>query len=98
MKRRKWYLVTMMLVLALVLAACGGEETPAEEPAEAPAAEQAEEAAAEESEPAEVELEGASIKVWFGSVGDEAGSYGQLIEQFEAETGATVEVVSKTCL
>lgn len=100
MSRKLWQLLAVLTVIALVVTACGGgaTEQPAEQaPADEGAAEQPAEGAAEEEAAApgesEVQLEGANIKVWFGSVGDEVGSYGELIDQFEAETGATVEVV-----
>ncbi len=39
------------------------------------------------------DYEGVTINAFFGSVGDELGSYTRLIENFEEQTGITVEVV-----
>ncbi len=94
MKKKFWLLLTLVLAMALTLAACGGgATTPA---AEQPAAEEpaAEQPAAEEPAAEEKSFEGVTIKVFLGQVGDEAGSYGQLIEQFTADTGIKVEVVA----
>lgn len=117
------YLVTLLVVLALITAACGGGETteapaqqdgaaevPAASEEQAPAAEEsAAEAPASSEEGASVETSGASLpsadfltrdyegttlRVFFGPAGDEAGTYGDLVAQFEAETGITVDVVT----
>jgi trehalose/maltose transport system substrate-binding protein len=100
-KNYRSFLLVLMLMMALVVSACSASEpAPTEAPkVEEPKAEEpkAEEPKAEEpkaEEPAAgKKFEGTTIKVWFGSVGDEAGSYGELIANFEAETGAVVEVV-----
>jgi trehalose/maltose transport system substrate-binding protein len=93
MKKNFWLLLSLLVVVALVIAACGGAaEQPAEEAAAPAEGAPAEEAAAPAEE--EVQMEGASIKVWFGPAADEAGSHGDLIAQFEEATGATVEVVT----
>jgi trehalose/maltose transport system substrate-binding protein len=104
MSKRLWLLLALLVATALLVAACGGggggeaaqpqaEEQKAEEKAEeAMPEEKAEEAMPEEK--AEVATEGVTIKVFFGAVGNEAESYGNLINQFQEETGATVEVVT----
>jgi trehalose/maltose transport system substrate-binding protein len=89
------------MVLALVVAACGGaaEQPATPAPAEEGAAEQPAEGAPAEEEAAapgeaEVQTEGVTIKAFFGpATGGYDATYGDLIAQFEAETGATVEVV-----
>ena len=102
MKKNVQLLLGLFLVFALLLAACGGGDAPAEEPAaEAPAAEEepaAEEAA--EEEPAEEEAmeeeameEGVTITFFGGEPGPRDEALGPLIEEFEAMTGHTVEVV-----
>ena len=92
MTKKLWLILSLLLATALVLAACGGDDEEAEE-AEAPAAEApAAEAPAAAEEGAS--LEGVTITTFFGPPNNEAAEYGDLIAQFEAETGATVEVVT----
>jgi trehalose/maltose transport system substrate-binding protein len=70
--------------------AAATEEAPMEEAAateEAPAGDMAEAAGLTR------DFEGTNLRVWFGSVGDEVGSYRTLIEDFTAQTGINVEVV-----
>jgi trehalose/maltose transport system substrate-binding protein len=93
MTKKLWLILSLLLATALVLAACGGDDEEAAEEAEAPAAEApAAEAPAAAEEGAS--LEGVTITTFFGPVSNEAGTYGDLIAEFEAETGATVEVVT----
>ena len=101
MKKNVQLLIGLFLVFALLLAACGGGDAPAEPAAEEPAA--AEEAAAEE--PVEEEAmeeeameEEAMESVTITMIGGEPGPRDQalagLIEEFEAATGHKVEIVA----
>ncbi len=87
MKNRLWLILAALLSAMLTLAACGGGEEPATEET-APAEDAAAEDAAAPPEESDVEL-----SVFFGPVGDEADSYGNLIAQFTEETGIEVEIV-----
>ncbi len=53
-KRNLWSLAASLLALSLILAACGSDDAPAEEPEAAPAEEPADEPAEEPAEPAEL--------------------------------------------
>jgi len=97
MKKSIWLTLVVTLVVALVMSACGGSEPAPEKPKdEAPkeeAKEETKEEPAAEEPAAEEPASDVELSVFFGSVGDEAGSYGKLIEQFEDETGIKVTVV-----
>jgi multiple sugar transport system substrate-binding protein len=72
MKKSLFILTALLMVLALVLAACGGGATPEpEQPAEeAPAEEPAEEEPMEEEEPAEPPASGEKVQIrWFVGLG-----------------------------
>ena len=102
--KRFLLLIVAMLILALV--ACGGtaqapvEEAPAEEPAaEEPAAEEpaAEEPAAEEpaEEPMEEAAGGVDELTILWAQWDPADYLAELVKDYEAETGITVNVVQE---
>jgi len=87
MKKRLSFLVTLLVLISLVMSACS------------PATPEPEQAEPAKEKPAEVEkeepqLEGVTLKAFFGSVGNEAAAYGDLIKEFEENTGAKVEVVT----
>ena len=104
LNRRLWTLLSVLLVLALVLAACGGgqepaaEEPAAEEPAaEEPAAEEpaAEEPAAEEpaaEEPAAEELSGEVVTIFTAAGEEQAAAMEDSMVPFEERTGIEVEI------
>ena len=98
MNKKLWFLLTVFLSIALLLAACGGGETPAEAPAEEPeaAAPAEEEEAMEEEEEAmeEEAMEGVTITFFGGEPGPRDQALGPLIEEFEEMTGHTVNVVA----
>ena len=91
MKRKLFALLAGLLILAFVLAACGGEQAaPVEEPA-APAEEPAaEEPVAEEPVAEEPAAEPVVIRALIRP--DEGGNVAKVVEQFKEETGIDVQV------
>jgi maltose-binding protein MalE len=90
MKKSLWSLLALLLIVGLVLAACGGAATPApapEEPAEQPAAE---EPAAEE--PA---AEPVTISIWHGYIETEEATFKKAVEDFmAANPDITIETLA----
>ena len=98
--KQKFWLLIVTLMLSMFVSACGGP-APTTAPKEEPKKEEAkaeatkEEAKAEATkEEAKASGEGITLKVFFGSVGNEAASYGDLIKKFEADNGIKIEVVT----
>jgi maltose-binding protein MalE len=87
MTKKLWSLFSVMLIAALLLAACGGGNAPANEPAaEEPAAEEpaAEEPAAEE--PMEEEpMEPVTVTLWHALKDSETAGLNEIITTFQAE-------------
>lgn len=99
--KRKIVALVMAAVLASSLAACGGNSgsTGSQEPAESAAAP----AASEEEAPAESEaggdnaeasgdVAGATLEIAVTYTGDQLATFNKLVDQFEAESGVTVNV------
>jgi multiple sugar transport system substrate-binding protein len=95
MNKRLFWLMSLFVILALVLAACGGdaEEAPAEEAAaeEAPA----EEAMAEEAMAEEVDTSGIEEITILWAQWDPADFLQEIGNMYEAETGIKVNVVQE---
>ena len=97
MKRSLFTLLALLVVLSLVLAACGATEEPAAEPTQPPAEEPAaEEPAAEEptvEEPAQPPAAEATITVWHQWSGDYLTAIEQAFRDYEAEhPGITIDL------
>jgi len=94
MKRWNLYLLSLLIILSMVLAACGATAEPTEAPAEPeePAATEAPPAAEEPAEPAGEQV---TIEVWFHSgKGEERDVLDAQVEAFNAmNSGVQVEAV-----
>ncbi len=87
MKKNLWSLLVLLLVVGMVLAACG-VTTPAEEPVEQPAAE---ELAAEQPQVEEPAAEPVTISIWHGYTETEEQTFKSAVEDFMA-ANADVEI------
>ena len=76
--KKLWSLLTLLLVVGMVLAACGGAATPApqEQPAEQPAV--------EEPAAAEPAAEPVTISIWHGYIETEEATFSQIVKDFMA--------------
>jgi multiple sugar transport system substrate-binding protein len=94
MKRWSLILISLLVMLSMILAACGATEAPPPEEPEEPAAPEATEAPAEPEE-AEPEGEQVTIEVWFHSgKGSERDVLDAQVEAFNAmNSGVQVEAV-----
>jgi multiple sugar transport system substrate-binding protein len=94
--KRLFWMVTVLVVLAMVVAACGGAATPTQAPAEEAPAEEAPvaEAPAEEA-PAEVDTSGVTELNILWAQWDPADYLQQLVKDYEAETGITVNIIQE---
>lgn len=95
--RKLLILFSSVVILALVLAACGGGAAPTEAPAEEPAEEEPmEEEPAEEEpmeeEPAEGEFAGETVSIFTAAGEEQVAAFEQSMVPFEEETGIDVVI------
>jgi alpha-glucoside transport system substrate-binding protein len=95
--RKLLILFSSLVILALVLAACGGAEEPAA-PTEAPAEEEpmeeepAEEEPMEEEAPAEGEFAGETVSIFTAAGEEQVAAFAESMAPFEEETGIDVVI------
>ena len=99
MSKRLFWLVTILVVLTMVVAACGGAATPTQAPAEQAPAEQApaEQAPAEQAPAEQALVDTSGVKelniLW--AQWDPADYLQQLVKDYEAETGVKVNIIQE---
>ncbi|MBN1657315.1 MAG: ABC transporter substrate-binding protein, partial [Anaerolineae bacterium] len=90
--KKSWFtLLALLVVMSLVLGACGATEEPAVEPTEAPAG-QATQAPAEEPTQAPSGPVGVPLTIWHQWSGDYLTAIEEAINQCAADQGVTIDM------